>query len=282
VRAAVLGSPIKHSLSPVLHRSAYRALGLDWTYSAHEVDEEELPAFLARLRTAPDSWAGLSLTMPLKEVVLPLLDDVTDQARLVGAVNTVVVGRQEDLTWLRGSNTDIEGMSRTIAELSPGPFDNVIVLGGGASARSALAALATVTANMSVTVCCRSAYRSTALRQLASALGLRLSFCSWADVTESSGVSRIAGAPLVINTTPVGATDQLARALTELRRPPENAGSLFDIVYRPWPTPLAASWLTLGGVAIGGLELLIRQAALQVTAMTGEVAPLAAMREASE
>jgi hypothetical protein len=103
VRAAVLGRPIAHSLSPPLHRAAYEALGLDWTYDAVECGEDDLPALLDGLDA---SWAGLSLTMPLKQAVLPLLDEVSDLARDVAAANTVVLreGRRA------GSNTDVHGI----------------------------------------------------------------------------------------------------------------------------------------------------------------------------
>ncbi len=88
MRAAVLGRPIAHSLSPVLHRAAYAALGLDWTYDAVEVGADGLPAFLEHLG---DDWAGLSLTMPLKHAVLPLLATCSELATAVAAANTVVI-----------------------------------------------------------------------------------------------------------------------------------------------------------------------------------------------
>ena len=139
MKAAVLGSPIAHSLSPVLHRAAYQALGLsDWTYQAIECDEAGLPALLAGC--GPD-WAGLSLTMPLKRAVLPLLDHLEPLAAQVGAANTVVF-----TGGLRhGHNTDVPGMIAALAGaaapvLPPAPAA-VLILGGGATARSALAAV---------------------------------------------------------------------------------------------------------------------------------------------
>jgi shikimate dehydrogenase len=133
-RAAVLGSPIAHSLSPALHRAAYAGLGLHWSYDAIDVDRAALPGFLAGL---DDTWAGLSLTMPLKECVLDLLSEVDPAAERVGAVNTVLPGRHG---W-RGTNTDISGIARALEEPASTPPTTATV-GGGATARSAIAALA--------------------------------------------------------------------------------------------------------------------------------------------
>ncbi|MGH9004635.1 MAG: shikimate dehydrogenase family protein, partial [Acidimicrobiia bacterium] len=145
-RCAVLGSPIAHSLSPVLHRAAYEALGLDgWEYTGVECDEARLPGLLAGL---DDSWVGLSLTMPLKRAVLPLLDEVSPLAASVRAVNTVLrhapsaglpVGGRSRLT---GDNTDVPGMASLLADQAYAGEDGVMVLGGGATACAALAALA--------------------------------------------------------------------------------------------------------------------------------------------
>src|SRR5689334_15730684 len=112
-QAAILGHPIGRALSPVLHRAAYAALGLDWTYSAIDCDEDLLPGFL---RGLDDSWAGLSLTMPLKRVAVPLLDRASALAAAVGAVNTVTV--TDGL--LIGENTDIVGMVAALAEAGIG------------------------------------------------------------------------------------------------------------------------------------------------------------------
>ena len=113
MKAAVLGSPIAHSLSPVLHRAGYQALGLDgWSYQAIECDEARLPALISGC--GPD-WAGLSLTMPLKRAVLPLLDEAEPLVAEVGAANTVIfdAGRRS------GHNTDVPGMIAALAESLP-------------------------------------------------------------------------------------------------------------------------------------------------------------------
>ncbi|WP_069814092.1 shikimate dehydrogenase [Streptomyces sp. TP-A0874] len=265
LRAAVLGSPITHSLSPVLHRAAYRALGLTgWRYDRFEVDETGLPGFLDGLDA---SWAGLSLTMPLKRAVIPLLDGVSDTAASVEAVNTVVLtpgGRR------LGDNTDIPGMVAALRERGVERVAGATVLGAGATASSALAALAHVCTG-EVTCYVRSAARADEMRGWGERLGVPVRTADWSRADEGLG------APLVIATTPVGATDSLATAV------PETPGTLFDVLYEPWPTRLAAAWSSHGGTVLGGLDLLVHQAVLQVEEMTGRSpGPLAAMRAAGE
>ncbi|MFF4220128.1 shikimate dehydrogenase [Streptomyces nondiastaticus] len=264
-RAAVLGSPIAHSLSPVLHRAAYAELGLgEWTYDRFEVDEAALPAFLDEL---DGSWAGLSLTMPLKRAVIPLLDEVSDTAAAVEAVNTVVF--TEDGRRL-GDNTDIPGIAAALRERGVTSTASAAVLGAGATASSALAALAGICTG-EVTVYVRSEARAAEMREWGERLGVAVRTEDWARAAEALT------APLVVATTPAGATDALAEAV------PDRPGALFDVLYEPWPTPLAAAWSARGGTVLGGLDLLVHQAVLQVERMTGRAkAPLAAMRAAGE
>ncbi|OKK15174.1 shikimate dehydrogenase [Streptomyces sp. CB00455] len=264
-RAAVLGSPIEHSLSPVLHRAAYRELGLDhWSYDRFEVDEAALPGFLAGL--GPE-WAGLSLTMPLKRAVIALLDGVSETAASVEAVNTVVL--TEDGRRL-GDNTDIPGIVAALHERGIEKVESAAILGAGATASSALAALSRVCAG-EVTAYVRSAARAGEMRQWGERLGVPVRTADW------SQAARALAAPLVIATTPAGATDELAAAV------PAAAGTLFDVLYDPWPTALAAAWSQRGGTLLGGLDLLVHQAVLQVEQMTGRPAPPpAALRAAGE
>ncbi|MDT3399203.1 shikimate dehydrogenase [Streptomyces sp. B1866] len=264
-RAAVLGSPIAHSLSPVLHRAAYAALDLsDWRYDRFEVDEAALPGFLARLD--PAEWAGLSLTMPLKRAVLPLLDEVGGSAAAVEAANTVVftgAGRRT------GDNTDIPGMVAALAERGVTRVPAAAVLGAGATASSALAALARV-CDGEVTAYVRGPARAAEMLRWGRRLGVAVRTADWSAAAEALR------APLVVATTPAGAADALAGYV------PDRPGTLFDVLYDPWPTPLAAAWAARGGAVVGGLDLLVHQAALQVELMTGRPAPLAAMRAAGE
>ncbi|MFD0008907.1 shikimate dehydrogenase [Streptomyces sp. NPDC127178] len=264
-RAAVLGSPIAHSLSPVLHRAAYAELGLTgWSYDRFEIDEAALPGFVAEL--GPE-WAGLSLTMPLKRAVIPLLDEVTETAVSVEAVNTVVLtedGRRV------GDNTDIPGMVAALREHGIEQVDSAAILGAGATASSALAALARICTG-EVVAYVRSEARADEMRQWGERLDVEIRTADWAEA------ERALQAPLVIATTPAGATDALAAAV------PERPATLFDVLYDPWPTALAARWSMYGGAVVSGLDLLVHQAVLQVEQMTGRVpAPLEAMRKAGE
>ena len=253
MRAAVLGRPIAHSLSPRLHRAAYAALELDWTYDALDCGAAELPALLAGL--GPE-WAGLSLTMPLKQAVLPLLTSCSELAREVAAANTVVLRSGV----IRGENTDVGGIVAALAERGVISARRSVILGGGATARSALAAVQALgCANVVLVV------RSEPVETLAAAtrLGLTPTVVSFApEVLE--------GCDLLISTLPAGAADRIAPYVREVP-------AMLDVVYDPWPTELA---LACGGVVVSGALMLLHQAAVQVTLMTGRSAPLEAMRSA--
>lgn len=264
-RAAVLGSPIRHSLSPELHRAAYRELGLEgWSYDRYEVTEQTLRPFLGELR---GPWAGLSLTMPLKRAVIGLLDEVSETAAAIEAVNTVIFtedGRRV------GDNTDVSGMVTALRERGVTRVERAAVLGAGATASSALAALARICEG-EVTAYVRSESRAEEMREWGVRLGVRVLAADWEDAV------RALEFPLVIATTPVGATDALATSV------PERPGTLFDVLYEPWPTALAAAWQRGGGQVVGGLDLLVHQAVLQVEKMAGvPTGPLAAMRRAGQ
>ncbi|HET9172109.1 MAG TPA: shikimate dehydrogenase [Actinospica sp.] len=270
-RAAVLGSPIAHSLSPVLHRAAYARLGLTgWSYGRHEVDEAALPGFLAGIERvrAEEGWAGLSLTMPLKRAVIPLLDETDPTALAVNAVNTLIF-RPDGGRY--GANTDVTGLTAALRERGVTSVHSAAVLGAGATAGSALAALSDLVKGP-ITVYLRNKAKLAEFDTLVRHFGLDLDPRPWHEAADA------ADHELVINTTPAGAADQLAETL------PGRVGTLFDVLYHPWPTPLAAAWSTRGGAVLGGQDLLVHQAVRQVELMTGIEghAPeiLAAMREA--
>lgn len=250
-RAAVLGSPIAHSLSPVLHRAAYARLGLaDWSYGRHEVDEAGLAAFVAGL---DESWAGLSLTMPLKRAVIPLLDGISDTARAVNAVNTLVFAPDGTR---HGENTDVPGLAAALGERGVHEVSRAAVLGGGATAGSTLAALAGLVRGP-IAVFARTPAKVAEFAGLAEHFKLDLEPWPWSRAREATEYE------LVVNTTPAGVADDLAAGL------PGRVGTLFDVIYHPWPTPLAAAWAERGGIVLGGRDLLLHQAVTQVELMTG-------------
>jgi len=261
-KAAVLGSPIAHSLSPVLHRAAYAKLGLDdWSYLAIECDEAALPG---RLAGCGPQWAGLSLTMPLKRAVLPLLDRADPVAAATGGANTVVFSGAARL----GYNTDVTGLVTALAEagLDRAPA-GALVLGGGATACSALVALAELGLRQAA-VAVRDPARAAGLLAAASRLRMNVELCPFGTQT---------GADLLISTVPAGAADFYAERLRGITHPPRF---VVDVVYHPWPTPLATAASRAGSVAVSGFELLLYQAARQVELMTGRTPPVQAMRDA--
>ncbi|MFN8167203.1 MAG: shikimate dehydrogenase [Candidatus Nanopelagicales bacterium] len=263
-RAAVLGHPVAHSLSPVLHRTAYAELGLPWEYDRVDVTPEQLPAFLDGLDA---SWAGLSLTMPLKAAVLPLLHEVDPVAAATGAANTVVLGPDGRR---RGWNTDVDGLVVALRERGPlPPHPTAGVVGGGATARSAVAALARLGA-ATVLVALRRPEAAADLRSTALAAGVGLEVVGW------DGVDDVLARDVVVSTVPSGAADPLALRL------PARPGVLLDVVYDPWPTPLARAWADAGGAVSFGLDLLLHQAVRQVELMTGRTPSTAGLRAALE
>lgn len=269
MKAAVLGKPIAHSLSPALHRAAYQALGLtDWTYDRVECDEEGLADYVL---SRGQEWAGLSLTMPLKRTVLPLLDHVDHFAAATGGANTVVF-RPEGRY---GYNTDVQGIVDALTEarcLAPG---SVTILGAGATACSALAAAGELGVP-GADVVLRDPSRAGDLLATAGRLGLRVRLRSWEYL-----VGGVAPEPdLLISTVPAGAADHYAERVREIQAPP--AATVIDVVYHPWPTPLAQAAAAAGSAVVRGYAMLLHQAAAQVELMTGKPAPVEAMREAGE
>ena len=264
MKAAVLGSPIAHSLSPVLHRAAYRALGLTgWSYQAIECDEQGLPGLLDR---CGPGWAGLSLTMPLKRAVLPLLDRAESLVTDVGAANTVVFGGGRR----HGHNTDVPGMVAALAEAgAAGDPGAVLIAGAGATACSALAAVRDLGGHQ-VTVAARDASRAGSLLAAARRLGVAVRMADF----HAPGMP----APdLLVSTVPAGAADIYAKRLATGSLRPRL---VFDVLYHPWPTPLADAAGRAGATVVGGFALLLHQAAGQVALMTGKPAPVEAMRAA--
>lgn len=263
MRCAVLGSPIAHSLSPAMHRAAYAALGLDWRYDAFEVEEDELRGFVA---TLGDDVRGLSLTMPLKRVALDLVDTVDPVAELIGAANTMLFEPDGSRS---AHNTDVPGLVNAFAEHGITAAETAVVLGGGATAASTLAALRGMRVT-EVTVVVRDIAKADRLLDLAAELGLRTS------VADFSQVEQIGGFDLCVSTLPGGAVDPWAEHFAAV------APVVFDVAYDPWPTKLAIAAHRIGTELLNGLDLLVHQATLQVGMMTGKSpAPLAAMRSAA-
>ena len=246
-RLAVLGSPIAHSKSPALHAAAYRQLGLDWQYTAVEVTGATLAPFVS---SRDESWRGLSLTMPLKRDVLPLLQWVDDTALLTGGANTLLFDRSGDDLMVRGYNTDVYGVTEAFREAGIHALDDVQILGGGATAASVLVAVRELGATRAL-VSVRTPAKAAALAALGESIGV-------AVTVNEFGID--GGVPdAVISTIPGHAAHSLVFAESVRAR-----SALFDVAYDPWPSELATAWTETDGAVISGLEMLLHQAVAQI------------------
>ncbi|HEY8534431.1 MAG TPA: shikimate dehydrogenase [Micromonospora sp.] len=262
-RAGVLGRPIAHSLSPVIHNAGYQAAGLTgWSYTAIECGAQELPGLVASL--GPE-WVGLSVTMPGKEAALAAAATASPIATAIGAANTLV--RRPDGSW-HADNTDAPGMVAVLREAQVADGAEVTVLGAGGTARAAIAAAAELRAAR-VTVVARRPEAIEELRPVAAAVGVTMTGAPWADAAS------FLDADVVISTVPKGAADPLAPVARW--RP---GAVYFDALYDPWPTPLADAAQRSGQRVISGLDLLLAQAVHQFEQFTGVSAPVEAMRTA--
>ena len=267
-RLAVLGSPIGHSRSPQLHLAAYRTLGLDWSYERREMTDDGLAAYLDGLGTG---WRGLSLTMPLKRRVAELVADVDPIARRTRQGNTILL---DDGTPVKAFNTDVHGIVQAFADAGVGSATRATVLGGGATAESAVVALETLGADVAVAV--RDAARATASGAFATSTRI---------VALDEATALIAESDAVVSTIPPNA--EFAVTLPALG----SEQTLLDVAYAPWPTTLAAAWQHSGGTIVHGLDMLLHQAVHQVRifvsgdpalALPDEGAVIRAMRAAVE
>jgi len=252
----VLGRPISHSLSPVLHGGAYRALSLDWQFTAIDLGADELASFL---RSRGPEWVGFAATMPLKRAVLERADTASARAIAVGAGNTLL--RRPDGGWT-ADNTDVAGIVTALTDAGVRPR-TATVLGAGGTAQAAVVALAELGLSRCI-VLVRDVARTADVVQTGRRAGIEVQVGSLDDATGD----------LVVSTLPPGAADPLAA------RPWGAGQALLDVVYAPWPTRLAAAVGSAGGVVVSGALMLLHQAAVQVELMTGRPAPVEAMRAA--
>jgi shikimate dehydrogenase len=243
IKAAVLGSPISHSLSPTLHRKAYEVLGIEGSFEAIEVREQDLQSFIA---SRDDSWTGFSLTMPLKEEVMKIAQVISPIAKQVSSANTLI---RQSAQW-SATSTDVNGFVESLRQHGISQVDKALIIGSGATARAAAAACEFFTE--SITVIHRSSSREVAMRSAAP--HSEMNFLEWD--------SRFPEVELVINTTPKGVADVFVDELV-------GSPVFFEALYNPWPTKLLESARRSGSLGIDGLDLLIHQGIDQVYLMTG-------------
>lgn len=263
-RCAVLGSPIEHSLSPAIHAAAYEHLGLDWTYGRHQVVADELADFVAEL---DESWRGLSCTMPLKEAIVRL-GQPDEIVTLVGVGNTLVFdGHPADPATTRVRNTDVLGLEAALRAADAQGATTALILGNGATARSALAAMARLGVRRT-TVLARDPRKTESLATLGEELGVEVSH-------QSLGVP-VPEVDVAVSTVPAASQSALADDVAT------SARIVFDAIYDPWPTPLARAAEQDGGaVVLNGLDLLAWQAVFQVELFTGRTVPVDVLLDAA-
>jgi shikimate-5-dehydrogenase len=250
----VLGSPIAHSRSPDLHLAAYHALGLvGWTYERIECTGDELPGLVAGF--GPE-WVGVSVTMPGKFAALHFADERTARAELVGSANTLA---RTETGW-RADNTDIDGVKDALGSAA----GRAAVLGAGGTAPAAVMALAELGLR-DISVVARSQAKAATLLELGDALGVDV---RWIELGTALG-----DVDVVVSTLPTDVAAQHIETVAATR-------VLLDVIYDPWPTPLASAVTAAGGHVISGLQMLLNQAFAQVEQFTGLPAPKEAMRAA--
>ena len=246
IRVAVLGSPISHSLSPVLHNSAFELLGVSGSYEAIDVPSGGLASFLKERGTEFDY---LSLTMPLKEEVLTIAQDLNISidalATRIQSVNTLI---RRSSGW-EATSTDGSGFVKALANAGHDHFRSVLILGAGGTARAVAGALDEIADDVSIMG--RSVRRNAGIASCFTKVNPE--FLPWDDHLDLRNFD------LIVNTTPSGAADLVAENI-----PNKVSGLLFDVLYKPWPTLIARRWSDAGGKVIGGLELLLYQGIDQI------------------
>lgn len=269
-RAYVLGHPIAHSLSPALHRAAYAYLGeANLEYDRRDTLPDDLPAIMRGVRHPKGTEdapyiAGLSVTMPLKTAVIQYCDELSETARVTGAVNTVYPRGERVL----GDNTDVIGIVNALrhAGLEPNPErDEPAVIGGGATAISALTALHKL-GYRRASVYARSLHKLGSVQKAADRLGVQLSTVALAELPQNLAER---GHHPVVSTLPAHAADEWASQLSGLKgASATHQPVLLDVAYNPWPSVLASVWEANGGTVVSGLEMLLYQAVEQVLLFT--------------
>lgn len=254
-RCAVLGQPIAHSLSPLIHTRAYEVLGIagEWTYGRHEVGEDELAAFVAGC--GPE-WVGLSCTAPLKQVLLGL-GEASDRARLLGSGNTFLFNEGSPLV----ENTDVTGLVGAFARAGVGSASSALLLGNGATARSALYALAEMGVRDALVLARSEDNARASLGELGRTLGVRLSYGPWGTVPDAPA------ADVLVSTVSAPLASEVAGGLVRMVR------ACFDATYNHYPTELDRAARAAGIVQLSGIDLLVGQALDQIRLMTGRSCP---------
>jgi shikimate dehydrogenase len=262
---AVVGSPISHSKSPAIHTAAYRVLKNDWDYTAIEIQRDGLHPWLDSLDS---NWIGVSVTAPLKEEAAVFA--ATDLEKTLGSANTLVRATGQWLAY----NTDVFGIRQALLHAKLGEIRSVAIIGAGATAKSAMAAVASEYPSAKLTLAAR---RAEALPKLAN---FALHAFKFEAKTTTNIAKALAGSDLVISTLPAGALDAYAlKAGKSIFGKPR--GALFDVAYEPWPSVAARLWSDRSLPVISGMEMLLWQAIAQIRLFSGNPLDLELFNEAA-
>lgn len=266
-RVCLIGWPVEHSLSPAMHNAAFAELGLDWHYGLLPTPDNAIAARLEEVRIC---YRGANVTVPHKQRVMAYLDDVDDTAKVIGAVNTIVVRDGQ----LQGYNTDAAGFLAGLTEVGFRPAGrHALVLGAGGAARAVVTALQG--AECTVTIHNRRPQRAI---ELAKRVGGRVHGLSAGIGLEDLDLSQF---DLLVNTTPVGMWPEIDACPWPETIPIPSRWTVYDLVYNPLRTRLLARAHENGATAIGGLEMLIQQGASAFALWTGRQPPAEIMRAAA-
>lgn len=270
----LIGWPVEHSVSPAMHNAAFEALGLCWRYVLLPTLPGQVKATLAQLKA--QDYRGANVTVPHKQAVMPHLDEITDAARAIGAVNTIVAQKGR----VSGHNTDGDGFLAALREAGFEPAGRrALVLGAGGAARAVVHALAQ--AGCAVAIHNRTVRRAAELAHHMQDTGLRAPV-TWVPITATLAGLELADFDLLVNATPVGMWPQTDASPWPETLPLPSHWTVFDLVYNPVETRLLAQARVFGAAAVGGLEMLVRQGALALELWTGEPAPVSVMRAAAQ
>jgi shikimate dehydrogenase len=248
-RFAVLGSPISHSKSPIIHAAAYRVLGESWHYDRFEVAKGGLKRFV---ESDANECSGFSVTMPLKEEAFNFAQETDELSKLTRASNTLV---KVDNRWL-GYNTDIFGITQAVRSKIITPPTQTLIIGSGSTATSAVVAISKIAPGSKIQIFARNSKARSELIQFAVSLGLQASRCLFL----SKGIAQAA---LTVATLPGSVLDSVSEKLSK-RKSLVPGGLLLDVAYHPWPSKFAAYWMANDRPVVSGLEMLIWQAVAQI------------------
>jgi shikimate dehydrogenase len=246
-KLAVLGSPISHSLSPTLHSAAYSCLGLDWTFTAIDVDKSSLSSFISSLTS---EYRGFAVTMPLKHDAFTMAGTHDLLSSATQSTNTLVCDWDSGSLFFSSYNTDVFGIVHALTDAGCRHVRHVVIVGSGATAASGIAAAAQLGAVL-VSVISRSAHEES-LSQVAETVGVKIRFHS------VGSYEQLEPCDVVLSTLP-GNVELSLSAI-----PRREHSLLLDVAYNPWPSQRAVEWEKQGGIAVSGLEMLVRQALIQV------------------